>query len=136
MSRPIAYPASKPADNTSSKGLINNPRSPRPCVEKNRRTIVLGPPAKVAPTDDIVEDKADEHPGHKVERRRRRQATRAGEDDWESDVFEEIDLELLVQDPLNQRQNEPGQEEEDEAVVQLAVREQTLWPNHTPLRHD
>lgn len=43
-------------------------------------TIVLGPPAKVAPTDDIIKDKADQHPGHIVERSRGRHVARAGKD--------------------------------------------------------
>lgn len=102
--------------------------------ETKRRTVILGPPAKVAPTDDIVEDKAEEHPGHIVERRRRGHATRADEDDREAEVLEEIEFELFVQDPLNHRCDESGQETEGEAVVQLTVREQTLWSNHTPLQ--
>ena len=54
----------------------------------------------MAPTDDIVKDKADEHTGYEVERRSRRQAARAVEDEREVDVLEEIDPELLVQNPL------------------------------------
>ena len=59
-------------------------------------TVVFRPPAKVAPTDDIIEEKADEHPGHVVERSCRRQVARASEDEGEVDIFEETDPELLV----------------------------------------
>lgn len=102
--------------------------------KKKTRTVVFGPPAKVSPADDVVEDKADEHPGHKVERRRGRQRARAHKDDREAEVLEEIDLELLVQYPLDERRDGASQEEEHEAIVQLAFREQTLWPDHTPLQ--
>lgn len=51
-------------------------------------------------TDYIIEDKADEHTRHVVKGRRRRHAARAGKDDREVDVLEEIDLELPVQNPL------------------------------------
>jgi len=59
-------------------------------------TVILGPPAKVAPTDDIIKDKADEHPGHVVKRGCRRHEARAGEHEREVEVFEETNLELLV----------------------------------------
>ena len=54
----------------------------------------------MASADDVVEDKADENSRHIVKRRRRRQVTRAGEDNRKVDILEEIDLELLVQNPL------------------------------------
>ena len=53
-------------------------------------TVVLCPPVKVASTDDIVKDKADEHRGRVVERSRRRHVGRGTKDDREIDVFEEI----------------------------------------------
>jgi hypothetical protein len=59
-------------------------------------TVILRPPAKVAPTDDIIKDKADEHPWHVVKRGRRRQVARAGEDEREVEILEETDPELLV----------------------------------------
>jgi hypothetical protein len=89
----------------------------------------------VAPTNDIIKEKADEHPGHVVKRGCRRQVARASENEREVDIFEEADPELLVQSPLYQRCKRAGQEEEDEAVVELTVREQTLWSNDTPLKH-
>ena len=55
----------------------------------------------MAPTDDIIEDKADQHPGHVVKRRCRRQVSRAAEDDREVDIFERNDLELLVKCQLD-----------------------------------
>jgi hypothetical protein len=50
----------------------------------------------VAPTDEIIKDKADQDPGHVVKRGCRRQVPRAGEDEREIEIFEETDLELLV----------------------------------------
>ena len=54
----------------------------------------------MAPTDDIVKDKAHKYTRYEVNWRCRRQVPRAGKDDREVDVLEEIDFELLVQDPL------------------------------------
>ena len=50
----------------------------------------------MTPTDEVVKDKADEHPGHIVKGRCRRQIPRAGEDEREVDIFERTDLELLM----------------------------------------
>src|ERR1700679_3074770 len=87
-----------------------------------RLTIVLCPPVKVASTDDIVKDKADEHCGHVVKGGRRRYVARAAEDDWKIDVLEEPYSELLVQYPLEKWCNYAENEEEDEAIVELTVR--------------
>ena len=97
-----------------------------------RLTVILCPPIKVASTDDIVEDKADDHI---VDGRHRRQKVRASEDERKVDVLEKIDSELLVQHPLEPRCKDAGKEEDSEAVVKLTVREQALRPNDTPL-HD
>jgi len=59
-------------------------------------TVILGPPAKVAPTDYVIKDKTDEHPGYVVKGRCRRQVARAGKDEREVEIFEETDPELLV----------------------------------------
>jgi hypothetical protein len=88
-----------------------------------RLTVVLGPPTKVAPTNDIVKDKADEHPGHIVEGRHRRQVFRATEDKREVDVLEETNFELPVQNPLEQWCEYADKEEEEEDIVGLTVRE-------------
>jgi hypothetical protein len=88
-----------------------------------RLTVVLCPPVKVASTGDIVKDKADEHPRHVVEGVRRRHDDRAAKGDWEIDVLEETYSELLVQYPLKQRCKDANKEEEDEAIVQLTVRQ-------------
>jgi hypothetical protein len=87
-----------------------------------RLTVILCPPVKVAPADNIVKDKADEYPGHIVKRGGRGHEVRATEDDWEIDVLEEICSELLVQYPLKQGCKDTGKEEEDEAIVELTVR--------------
>jgi len=66
-------------------------------VQTSRQNIVvLGPPVKVAPTDEIVKDVADEDPGDIVERCRGRQVARARKDDREIEVLEEIESELFV----------------------------------------
>jgi hypothetical protein len=65
-----------------------------------RLTVVLGPPVKVAATDDIIKDETDEHPERKVEGRRGRHGARGGEEERKIDVLEEADPELLVQNPL------------------------------------
>ena len=98
---------------------------------KVKLTVVFAPPAKAALTDDIVEDEADEHPGCIVDWRRRRQKAGTGKDDREIEVLETVHLELLVQYPLDRWRSDA--EKEDERVVELTVREITLWSNHTPL---
>ena len=49
-------------------------------------------------------------------------------------MSQESDLELPVQCPLDNRKACTENEEEQEAVVKLAVREQTLRANDTPLQ--
>jgi hypothetical protein len=71
-------------------------KSPSDSFTMKQLTVILGPPAKVAPTDDIIEEKANEHPGHVVKRGCRRHVARAGEDEREVEIFEEPDPELLV----------------------------------------
>jgi hypothetical protein len=88
-----------------------------------RLTVVLCPPAKTASTDDIVEDKADEHKEHVVKRGRRRYGSRVAEGNWEIDVLEETYSELLVQYPLEQWCKDADKEEDDKAIVDLTVRQ-------------
>ena len=99
---------------------------------KVQLTVVFAPPADAAPTDDMVEDEAGEHPGCIVDRRRRRNVG-IGKDEREIEVLETVHLELLVQDPLDSWCSDAEKEEEDERVVELTIREKTLWPNDTPL---
>ena len=87
-------------------------------------------------TDDVVEQEADEHPRHKVQRRRRRQGARTAEDNGEIEVLEETNSKLLVQSPLEERGDGTGQEEEDKAVVELTIREEPLRSNDTPLGYN
>ena len=110
--------------------------------KKNRRfhetqqevlTVVLGPPPKVVTTNEIVKDEADKDPGYIVERCRRRQVVCAKKDDREIDVLEHTQSKLFVQYPLDERCDCANQETEGETIVELAVREQTLWSDHTPL---
>ena len=86
-----------------------------------RLTVVLCPPVKVAPTDDIVKDKADENPGHVVKGGRRRYVARAAEGNREIDILEETYSELFVQYPLEQRCKDAGKEEKEEAIIELTV---------------
>ena len=58
-------------------------------------TVVLGPPPKVATTNDIVKDEADKDPGYKVERCRGRHLTRTPKDDREIDILEHIQSKLF-----------------------------------------
>ena len=96
-------------------------------------TVVFAPPGGAAPTDDIVEDEADEHPGCIVDRRRRRQKAGTGKDEREIEVLETVHLEFIVHYPLDSWCSDAEKEEEDERVVELTVRENTLWSNDTPL---
>jgi hypothetical protein len=99
---------------------VSEKLKPSDSLITKRLTVVLCPPVKVASTDDIVEDKADEHRGHVV--KGGRDVERDGEDNWEIDVLEETCPELLVQYPLEQWCKDAGKEEEDEAIVELTVR--------------
>ena len=87
----------------------------------------------MAATDDEVEQKANKHPTHVVQRRRRGYAAGAAECEWEVEVLEKAHPEILVQSPLDKGNNGAYQEEEDEAIVELTMREQTPWSNNTPL---
>jgi hypothetical protein len=87
----------------------------------------------VAATDNVVEHKADEYPRHVVQRRRRRNEADATKDDREVEIPKKGHLILLLESPLDKRRNSTDQEEEDEGVVQLTAREDTLWPNSTQL---
>ena len=89
---------------------------PSDILIRKRLTVVLCPPVKVASTDDIIEDKADEHKEHVVNGVPRRYAGRAVEGDREIDVLEETYSELLVQYPLQQWRKDAGKEEEHEAM--------------------
>ena len=59
-------------------------------------TVVLGPPPKVATTNEIVKDEADKDPGYIVERCRRRQIACTAKDDRKIDVLEHIQSKLFV----------------------------------------
>jgi len=87
----------------------------------------------VAPTDEIVKEVADQDPGYIIQRCRGRHVARARKDDREIEVLEETDFELFVYCPLDERCHRANQEKENETVVELTVREQTLWANDTPL---
>jgi hypothetical protein len=96
-------------------------------------TVVLQPPEDVAATDHVVEQEANEHPTHVVEWRRRWNAVDGTKDDWEVDILEKRQLELLVTYPLDKRCNGAHEEEEDKVIVEATVRKDTVWSNDTPL---
>jgi hypothetical protein len=87
----------------------------------------------VAATDNVVEHEADAHPRYVVQRRRRRNEVDATKEYREIEIPKETHLIFLLESPLDKRGNSPGQEEEEEGVVQLTVREYTTWSNDTPL---
>ena len=58
--------------------------------------VVLGPPPKVATTNEIVKDEADNDPGYIVERCGWRQVARTRKDDRKIDILERIQSELFV----------------------------------------
>ena len=64
--------------------------------QKDVLTVILGPPVKVAPTDETVKHVADEHPGYIIERCRGRQAARVHKDDREIEILEGVESELFV----------------------------------------
>ena len=96
-------------------------------------TVVLQPPEDVAATDHVVEQEANEHPRHVVEWRRRWNSGDGTKDEWEVDILETRQLELLVTRPLDEWRNSTHEEEEEKAIVELTVRKDTLWSNDTPL---
>ena len=87
----------------------------------------------MAATDNVVEQEADKHPRHVVQRRRRWHMTDASEDDREVEVPKKRHLKFLVESPLDKWGNSTGHEKEDEIAVQLTLREETPWSNDTPL---
>ena len=64
-------------------------------------TVVLHPPEHVAATDDVVEQEADEHPGHIVDWRCRRHPGNGRKGDWKIDVLQKGHPIFLVQSPLD-----------------------------------
>jgi len=98
-----------------------NPYASLRNAEKIVLTVVLGPPVKVAPTDEIVKDEAYEDPGYIVERCRGRQVGSARKDDREIEVLEECDFELFVYCPLDEGYDRANQEKVNETVVEPTV---------------
>ena len=64
-------------------------------------TVVLHPPEHVATTDDVVEQEADEHPRHEVDRRCRRYPGYRGKEDRDVEVLQKRHPIFLVQSPLD-----------------------------------
>ena len=59
-------------------------------------TVVLHPPEHVAATDDVVEQEADEGPGHVVDRCCRRNDAYRGKEDREVEVLQKFYAEFFV----------------------------------------
>jgi hypothetical protein len=87
----------------------------------------------VVTADNVVEQEADEHPRHIVQRCRRWHIADTIENDREVEVPKKRHLKLLVESPLDKWRNSTGHEKEDGAMVQLTVREEMLWSNDSPL---
>ena len=64
-------------------------------TQKEVLTVVLGPPPKVATTNEIVKDEADKDPGYIVERCRGRQVVCA-KNDREINILEHMQSKLFV----------------------------------------
>ena len=100
---------------------------------RNVPTVVLQPPEDVAATDHVVEQEANEHPRYVVEWCHRWNIGDRTKDEWEVDILEKGQLELLVTRPLDKWCNSTHEEEEEQAIVEVTVRKDTLWSNDTPL---
>ena len=103
----------------------------------------------MAPSDDVVEDKADNRPRNIVDRGRGRDEASAVEDDGEIDVFDERVGPLEVDQVRTHGRECAREEEEDKSaeqevstvstgqhmrdiLVDLSLRELPLWSNDTP----
>ena len=70
-----------------------------PCLYETQKEVltdVLGPPAKVMSTDEMVKDVADQDRWYIVDRRQGRQVGRGRKDDREVEVLEHIKSEQFV----------------------------------------
>jgi hypothetical protein len=81
----------------------------------------------------MVEEKADGQLCNVDQRRSSRNPCNATEDDREVEISKKRHFILLPECPLDDWGNSTGHEKEDEDVVQLTMREDTLWSNNTPL---
>ena len=95
-------------------------------------TVILRPPREVTTADDVVEEEADEAPGDVVGGCRWRDETRSAKDDGEVNVTDEAALPLQLDEILRERTKEADEEEEHEAVVDLALRELARGADDTP----
>lgn len=100
--------------------------------KEKKRTVVLGPPGKVTATNDVVEEEPDDRPGNVVGRGRGRDETGATEDDGPVDVLEDRVVELVLEEAGEDGREEADEEEEDEAVVDLPLRELARGADDTP----
>lgn len=101
-------------------------------MRRQKRTVVLRPPRKMTPADDVVEDEARDGPGHVVRRRRRRDEARPAEDDRPVDVPDDAVRVLELDEVLHERAQEADEEEEHEPVVDLALAELPRGPDDAP----
>jgi len=109
------------------------------CTNRIRRVeaggkdiIVFCPPGEVAPTDDIIEDEANDHVGDIVERRCGREEASSREDNGEVHIFKEVPVEFLVKDILDEGSDGADEEEVCQAVVELSGRELACGADNTP----
>jgi poly(3-hydroxybutyrate) depolymerase len=99
-----------------------------------KRTVIPGPQFEVAATDNIVEQEANENPRHEVDRCCGWHPSHREEKQGEIQISQESDPEALVQYPLDDWEHRTKQEEKDETIVKLSVREEMLRANYSPLQ--
>lgn len=88
-----------------------------------KRTVVLGPPAEMPSSDDIVEDEADDGSRDVVDGGGRGHVAGTGEDDGHVDILPERVGPLAGKNPGDGRSNGADEEEVDQWMVHLARRE-------------
>lgn len=125
----IATPESRAAESTSN----NNERKSKQVAQVDgTRTVVLRPPRKVAPADDIVEDEANDRPRHVVDGGGRWNETRPIEDDGEVHIAQYRVWPHPRSNIPKHGQCDAQHEKEHEPVIDLTTRELTLWADDAP----
>jgi hypothetical protein len=81
-------------------------------------------------TDNVIENEADEHPRHIIKWRCRWNEANGAENDREVEILEKRQLKLLVENPLDEWRNSARKEEEEKVIIEVTVREETMWSNN------
>jgi hypothetical protein len=94
--------------------------------------VVLGPPAEVPSSNNVVEDEADDSSRDIIDGCSWRHVTGTSEDDGHVDVFPERVGPLASENPRDGRGDGTDEEEVDQGMVHLAGREHVGGTNDTP----